>query len=99
MTLNDDLLGARNKIVELSASIVAKHEEGFYKALRQAAVLLKVDKPFDIGFDLEKDVYGGELVYIGPPTGPEDARADVGPRTTVDVAAEIEERVGGKAEE
>lgn len=54
---------------------MTKHEEGFFKALRQAAVLLKVHEPFAIGFDIEKDVCDGELVYLGPPSageGPTD---------------------------
>lgn len=67
-TLIEELAGAREKIAELNASIVVEHEKGFYKALRQTTVLLNVHEPFDVGFDIEKDVYGGELVHLGPPT-------------------------------
>lgn len=72
IALHEDLWATREKIVELNASIVNEHEEGFYKALRQAVVLLHVHEPFDVGFDIEKDVYDGELVYLGPPNADEN---------------------------
>lgn len=57
---------ARERISELNTSLVTEHEQGFYKALRQAEVLLKVEKPLALGFDLEKDVYDGVLTYVAP---------------------------------
>lgn len=69
--LHKDLKADQEKIATQNASIVTEHEEGFYKALRQAAVILKVQEPFAIGFDIENDVYDGKLVYLGPPSGGE----------------------------
>lgn len=66
--LTEELARVKEKIAELNASIVVEHEEGFYKALRQAVVLLNGHEPFDVGFDIEKDVNGCELVHLGPPT-------------------------------
>lgn len=57
--LHADLRVAQEKIAELNAGVVTEHEEGFYKALSQAAVLLHVHEPFVVGFDIEKDVYDG----------------------------------------
>lgn len=85
--VREELRIAREKVTELDASVVNEHEEGFYKALRQAEVLLKIEKPLELGFDLEKDVYDGVLTYVGPPAlGEGDAtRAEVG---TKDVTTE-----------
>lgn len=75
MALHKDLAAARAKIAELNANVVIEHEEGFFKALRQASVLLNVAKPLEIGFDIEKDVYDGVLTYVSPLTDLEDAAA------------------------
>ncbi|WVZ06038.1 hypothetical protein V8G54_019384 [Vigna mungo] len=46
--LTEELARANEEVAKLRASIVA-------------VVLLNVHKPFDVGFGIEKDVYGGEL--------------------------------------
>lgn len=66
-TVQAELKATEEKITVLNKSLVVEHEDGFYKALPQAEVLLNVEKPFELGFDLYKDVYGGVLMDIEPP--------------------------------
>lgn len=66
-TVRAELKAAEEKISSLNDSLVAEHEDGFYKALRQAEVLLNIERPLKLGFNLYKDVYGGVLVDIEQP--------------------------------
>lgn len=63
-----ELKAAEEKIFILNDSLVTEHEDGFYKALCQAEVLLNVEKPFELGFNLYKNVYEGVLMDIEPPS-------------------------------
>ncbi|XP_022632539.1 putative DNA helicase ino80 [Vigna radiata var. radiata] len=75
-----DLKTAEDKIISLNDSLVAEHEDGFYKAIRQVEVLMKVEKPLSLGFDIYKDVYHGVLMDIKDPevaeAGEETAEGD-----------------------
>lgn len=62
VALTEEAVGVNEEIAKLNARIIVEHEEGFYKALRQATVLLKVHEPFDVGFEIDD----GELVHLGP---------------------------------
>ncbi|KOM40307.1 hypothetical protein LR48_Vigan04g050500 [Vigna angularis] len=59
--LTDDLAMAKEKISELETGIVFEHEEGFNKALRQVSILARIREPYFLGFDIEKDVFDGEV--------------------------------------
>lgn len=82
----------------MRANIVVEHEEGFYNALRQATVLLNVHEPFDVGFDIEKDMYGGKLVHLGPLTVYEnpdgDGNVELEGASSIVVETVLEEGVG-----
>lgn len=66
-TVCAELKVAEEKITSLNDSLVAEHEDGFYKAIRQAQVLLNMEKPLALGFDIYKDVYNGVLMDIEQP--------------------------------
>jgi len=62
-TLQAEHTAALERIYELEGYVMAQHEEGFYKAVRQTAHLFN----FDAGDDrisIEKDVYDGVLMNI-----------------------------------
>lgn len=83
-----ELKAAEEKITLLNDSLVAEHEDGFYKAIRQAEVLLKIEKPLSLGFDIYKDVYHGVLTDIQEP---EEADAGEGAGTGDGERAEVVE--------
>lgn len=58
--LSGELIKANETIVKLDTMSIIEHEEGFNKAMRHAAFLLKVD-PLAVGFDMNQDVYGEEM--------------------------------------
>lgn len=47
-------------LTTLDSHVVIEHEEGFNKAMHQAAFLLKVD-PIAVGLDIHQDVFGREM--------------------------------------
>lgn len=55
--LSAELVKANETLTNLDATVVIEHEEGFNKAMQQAAFLLKVN-PVAVGFNLYQDVYG-----------------------------------------
>ncbi|KOM51767.1 hypothetical protein LR48_Vigan09g042600 [Vigna angularis] len=60
--LTSRLEQANEKIVELNVAVVVEHEEGFNKALHQACFLFGVTDQYSAGFDIEKEIIGGEMV-------------------------------------
>lgn len=58
--LGIELTKVNETLTNLDVTVILEHEEGFNKAMRQAAFLLKVDLVV-VGFDLYQDVYGGEM--------------------------------------
>ncbi|WVZ07078.1 hypothetical protein V8G54_020424 [Vigna mungo] len=60
LSLSAKLAQAKEDFANLDATVILEHEEGFNKAMRQAAFLLKVD-PIVAGFDIHQDVYSGEM--------------------------------------
>jgi len=68
---------ALERIYELEGYVMAQHEEGFYKAVRQTAHLFN----FDAGDDrisIEKDVYDGVLMSIDDIASVKAAASDPG---------------------
>lgn len=61
--LTAELVKANESITLLDTNVAIEHEEGFNKAMRQVAFLLKVD-PLAVGFDMNQDVYGGVMKPI-----------------------------------
>lgn len=82
--LGAELTQAKEEFAQLDATVILEHEEGFNKALRQVAYLLKVD-PIASRFDLYQDVYDGVMgpVRADLPTG-EDVAGEKGVGEEVD---------------
>ncbi|XP_027920539.1 uncharacterized protein LOC114178687 isoform X2 [Vigna unguiculata] len=59
----DDRRKLASELFQLKKCLLAQHEEGFAKALRQAALLFKIP-PDDDRFGVDQDVYHGKLVSI-----------------------------------
>lgn len=58
--LSTELAQAKEDFAILDAIVILEHEEGFNKAMRQTAFLLKVN-PIAAGFNIHQDVYRGEM--------------------------------------
>lgn len=92
-TVRAELKAAEEKIVSLNDNLVAEHEDGFYKAVRQVEVLLNIQKPLELGFDIYKDVYNGVMMDIEQPE-----ETDAGVEAAGAGAREAVEVVGSAAD-
>lgn len=63
-------------IDRLNQDVQLEHEEGFFKAIPQAAYFFKFD-PTTVGFDLGQDVYSGTMKPIPTPVGEEEGPVTV----------------------
>ncbi|WVY95090.1 hypothetical protein V8G54_034178 [Vigna mungo] len=78
--LTNELIKANEMLTTLDSHMVIKHEEGFNKAMCQAAFLLNLE-PLAVGFDIHQDVFGGEIANDAEDGG---ERVDVEPEPVGD---------------
>lgn len=74
--LEGELHKATEDIDRLNQDVQLEHEEGFFKAIPQAAYFFKFD-PTTVGFDLGQDVYSGTMKPIPTPVGEEEGPVTV----------------------
>ncbi|QCD95782.1 hypothetical protein DEO72_LG6g478 [Vigna unguiculata] len=75
--LQAEHIAALERIYELEGYVMAQHEEGFYKAVRQTAHLFNFDAGDD-RINIEKDVYDGVLMSIDDIASAKVAASDPG---------------------